>query len=455
MASNPRRWSLIILSPWSEPREQILETGSTLLGRQSDNTIVIVDDSASRCHAEIAYAADPDNLLLRDLNSTNGTFVNGERVTQPCPLQPRDCIRIGQHLLHVTRRVNRASPAALIYPVTRAVTRELILEGAEQHAILLHDVAARLNLILDLPQALEEVSQIVRIALGADKCEVVLAERFPYLAEMGLPTTIAQQAIEQRAMVAVLDTAAMATPMLAQSGQLLKIRSLICVPILIADQVAGLLYLYKTEGAARLFAEHDLPLALGISHQAALTIQRARLLEKVQQLEVWATTDDLTRVYNRRQFFMLGDREFHRARRFGRPLTALMLDVDRFKAVNDEYGHAAGDAILKAVAERCRAHLRDVDLLGRYGGDELVALLAETEAASAVTIAERCRQALADRPVDTPAGALAVTLCIGIATRTEQHVELAALLLEADAALYAAKRGGRNRVGPAPGPAQS
>src|SRR5205814_2057434 len=111
-----------------------------------------------------------------------------------------------------------------------------------------------------------------------------------------------------------------------------------------------------------------------------------------------------TGLQNRRRFFELAEREWNRAGRGGSPLTALMLDVDYFKHINDRCGHAAGDEVLIAVGRRCQQELRSVDVLGRYGGDELVALLPDSAMVDAVSVAERVRAAVADDPVMTDVG---------------------------------------------------
>jgi diguanylate cyclase len=158
-----------------------------------------------------------------------------------------------------------------------------------------------------------------------------------------------------------------------------------------------------------------------------------------------ATVDPLTGLHNRRSFFELAEREWSRAARNGAPLTALMLDVDHFKHINDRCGHAAGDEVLIAVARRCQQELRSVDVLGRYGGDELVALLPESAMVDAVNVAERVRIAVADEPVPTDLGPIEVHVSVGVATAASGATSLRALLSQADAALYAAKANGRNQ----------
>ena len=158
-----------------------------------------------------------------------------------------------------------------------------------------------------------------------------------------------------------------------------------------------------------------------------------------------ATVDPLTGLHNRRSFFELAEREWTRTARSGAPLTAVMLDIDHFKAINDRCGHAAGDEVLTAVARRCAAQLRSVDVLGRYGGDELVALLPDSATVDAVTVAERVRAAMADTPVPTDIGPIEVHVSIGVATAAGGATTLRSLLSQADAALYTAKSHGRNQ----------
>jgi len=438
-------WILTLRSPASEPHEYVLNPGKTTLGRKPDNDIVIVDDSASRLHAEIFCQGDL--AVVSDLASTNGTFVNRERLTQPHTLRPEDQIRIGQHVGSLAFRDDH-NPSALVaaLAVTRSLTRDLLLESVDQHAILMYEIAGRLNTILDLDDALREVSDLMRVAMGVDKCEVILAERFGQLGELGFPTSIARQAIEQRAVIMIPDISARAEPVPGKSALLLGIRSVLCVPVLLEQAVVALLYVYKTNPAARPFDQHDVQLAVAISHQAALTIQRAQLLEKARAFEQRATTDSLTGLHNRQQIQELAEREFQRARRLGHSLAALMVDIDNFKQVNDTYGHAAGDQVLRAVAACAQSNLREIDLLGRYGGDEFVVLLLETELGAARRVAERIRAAVADRPVDIDQGPLQVTMSVGVALCAEECPNVAGLVNDADVALYAAKKAGKNQV---------
>ncbi|RZS57092.1 sensor domain-containing diguanylate cyclase [Sphaerotilus mobilis] len=172
--------------------------------------------------------------------------------------------------------------------------------------------------------------------------------------------------------------------------------------------------------------------------------ERKRLEAQLEQL---ARTDPLTGLGNRRDFEERALHELQRARRLDRPLAVLMLDVDRFKQVNDLHGHAVGDQVLQGVAQACRAQLRDIDLLARLGGEEFAVLLPETWQTEAVDVAERLRASIATQAVTLPSGLMVpCTVSIGVASRETADDVVATILSRADQALYAAKRAGRNRV---------
>ena len=163
-----------------------------------------------------------------------------------------------------------------------------------------------------------------------------------------------------------------------------------------------------------------------------------------------ASTDPLTGVSNRRYFMAQAEQELRRSRRFARRLSVMMIDVDHFKQVNDTHGHATGDGVLQAIVHHALDSLRQSDLLGRFGGEEFAVILPETELAAAVEVAERLRHAIAARPLVVDAGqkkgAIPSTVSVGVAQLRAGDATVDALLQRADAALYAAKHNGRNRV---------
>jgi diguanylate cyclase (GGDEF)-like protein len=123
-----------------------------------------------------------------------------------------------------------------------------------------------------------------------------------------------------------------------------------------------------------------------------------------------------------------------------------MIDIDHFKEINDQYGHAEGDQVLRALTEQCRQYIRDVDILGRYGGEEFVILLPESNTAQAAQVAERLRNQVSNRPTPTADRLHHITVSIGVKTLDSQVSSLEELLAAADEALYQAKRAGRDQV---------
>lgn len=175
------------------------------------------------------------------------------------------------------------------------------------------------------------------------------------------------------------------------------------------------------------------------------------LKQAQSQLETLATTDPLTGALNRRAIAMRGSAELKRVARTESSFAALLLDIDHFKRVNDEHGHLAGDRVLQAVSRACQAALREVDVFGRWGGEEFVALLPETGHDGAVAVAERLRVAIAALCVEDDAGRpIRPTVSVGVAGWQPGGDTLEALLSRSDAALYVAKATGRNRVCVAP-----
>jgi diguanylate cyclase (GGDEF)-like protein len=166
----------------------------------------------------------------------------------------------------------------------------------------------------------------------------------------------------------------------------------------------------------------------------------------MRALEEMVHVDSLTKLFNRRHFDLALEREIARAQRQQLPLSLVMVDVDRFKSVNDAYGHVSGDEVLCHVAEIMRASARKSDVLARYGGEEFVLILVGTPSDRARQVAERVRKAVEDQPVRLGAkGSIPVTISLGVADYDGAEAPLA-LIERADAALYRAKAGGRNQV---------
>ncbi len=218
--------------------------------------------------------------------------------------------------------------------------------------------------------------------------------------------------------------------------------SWLAMPLIANNEVIGLLALDSTE--ANFYDDHHLKLAELFAGHVSLAIEKARMFEDVR---VMAITDGLTGAGNRHSLQMQGPFFFEKAKRDRRRLFALMVDIDFFKRVNDQYGHDVGDVLLKAVALMIRNCLRPYDLFFRYGGEEFLVLLPDCDHESALNIAERIRHSVESECVEGCAGAPQATVSVGLGSVVPKAaMSLSDLIKVSDLALYEAKETGRNRV---------
>jgi len=178
-------------------------------------------------------------------------------------------------------------------------------------------------------------------------------------------------------------------------------------------------------------------------YQTSAALENAVLLEKIKHM---AITDEMTGIYNRRGINEYGQHEVDVANRLGRPLSAIMFDLDHFKIVNDTYGHLIGDQVLIEIVRRSKEVIREMDLFGRYGGEEFLLLIIDAGVNQSSAIAERVRRAVADTPIHTDAADLPVTISLGVTALTPETRTIEDMIQAADLALYTAKNEGRNKV---------
>ena len=210
----------------------------------------------------------------------------------------------------------------------------------------------------------------------------------------------------------------------------------VAYPIFIHKKIFAILILVDVD-------KKDAPLLSILVERFASETQRVKLYQKVETL---AITDGLTGVYVRRHLVERLEEEVERAKRFGFKLSFLMIDIDYFKHFNDRYGHLVGDVVLKQVAETVKKSVREIDLVGRYGGEEFGVLLIDTDQEGAFFVAERIRRAVADKVFKAYDESLKVTISVGCSSYSEKISDVDLLVDTADSALYQAKRQGRNRV---------
>ncbi len=220
------------------------------------------------------------------------------------------------------------------------------------------------------------------------------------------------------------------------------IRSWLGVPLIFQGKTIGLLAIDSSEPDD--FSEDDVKIAAEFANQVAVALENARIFQETQ---TQAITDPLTGLYNRRGLFELGKVEFARSIRLDHSFSAIMLDLDHFKNINDEHGHSAGDLVLCEFASRCKGCIREIDYIGRYGGEEVIILLPDTSVKACQIVAERLRKAIANLPIRISEELeINVTASLGVACRDENTTNLEMLIARADQAMYVAKHKGRNRV---------
>jgi diguanylate cyclase (GGDEF)-like protein len=246
---------------------------------------------------------------------------------------------------------------------------------------------------------------------------------------VGLGEGITGTAVSQQEMIvsadAHLDPRARHVPGTEQRPE-----TIVCVPLTARGMPLGALSLYR-HGSRRAFSAYEVELAAHFADVAAVALQNANTLAELQRL---ATTDDLTGLANRRRFHQELERQIANARRHKIPLSLLLLDLDKFKQVNDRHGHQRGDNVLRTVGEAITSRLRAGDLSARLGGDEFAVLLPHTTYAQALTLASELQACIeASAPIATP-----LTLSIGTASYT--HGGGDELISCADTHLYTAKR---------------
>jgi two-component system cell cycle response regulator len=218
------------------------------------------------------------------------------------------------------------------------------------------------------------------------------------------------------------------------------------VPLLAHDLLVGILLVGRKEGS-RGYPAEEIDLLDLLARHVATVFENVRLFES-------ATYESLTGLLRRETILEQLGRELERVRRYGRPLTIAMADLDHFKEVNDRHGHLAGDALLRRISQVAVAGLRSTDWMGRYGGEEFLLVLPETDIEGASQVAEKIRGLVQKTCVEMEDGTLArVTISIGLAELgdvppKEGRITARDLIAAADRSLYEAKHGGRNRVFP-------
>ncbi len=231
------------------------------------------------------------------------------------------------------------------------------------------------------------------------------------------------------------------SPQVRMRRRATKAGSIVVVPLIHRGRPLGAVTIIN-DTASTEFGAGEAELLESIAAQMASAVAGALAYDEAKRL---SETDSLTGLTNRRKFFEIADHQIQQARRYGRPLSMIVVDIDDFKTVNDNYGHDVGDQVIAGVGTGIAATLRSVDVAGRFGGEEFVILLPETPLRGSVETAERLRQLRAEGPIVTSKGSINVTISGGVA-QLGPGENAAQLFTRADRALLDAKQRGRNRI---------
>ena len=213
------------------------------------------------------------------------------------------------------------------------------------------------------------------------------------------------------------------------------VHSIVCIPMVVYSDVIGVINV-TNKRYGKDFTDEDVEMLKAVADQAAVAINKAQLWDM-------AVTDSLTGLYVRRYFMVKLQEELHRAQRYNNILSIVMADLDRFKNINDTYGHDAGDRVLRTIGKFLQQNVRDVDVVARYGGEEFVIMIPEAANDAAHILSERLRKNLSELKFENLPS---VTVSLGIATFPHDGNDPEDLIKKADAAMYAAKRAGRDQV---------
>jgi diguanylate cyclase (GGDEF)-like protein len=223
---------------------------------------------------------------------------------------------------------------------------------------------------------------------------------------------------------------------------LTTIESWMGIPIIFKNKIVGILTLDSTE--KNIYTKYHCDISLSFAYHAGMAIENAKLYGKTKQL---ASIDPLTNLYNRRSFFELANISYDKCKSLLHPISAIMIDIDDFKKINDNLGHHTGDLVLRRLSKVCLENLSNPHILGRFGGEEFIVLLPDTSLEEAEIIGERLRSAIENNPIIIrKSDSIPITASLGVACITPTTQDLDYLFIQADKAMYQAKAMGKNKV---------
>jgi diguanylate cyclase (GGDEF)-like protein len=361
--------------------------------------------------------------------------------------------------LHMTPLVSHGTVVtgwvAVLYDITRIKTAETAAVEARRVAETLREAGLTLSSKLGFQQISAVILDLLRRVIPYDVGAFLTVEGAELkLAAIKQPMESASLIGETYPMtgsrlchMAVQHKRPLTSPVAGPEDILLpllpnwEVRSFLGAPVVFQDRVTGLVALYNS--TSRAFTEADARVAELFAGQVAIALDNSRHVEAMEKL---AVTDELTGLYNRRAFDGMGAKEVERARRYKRPLSLILFDIDHFKDVNDSYGHPVGDHVLQVLTRLVTKTTRSTDIVCRFGGEEFIVLMPEAGREEGLAMAERLRQEISRMTIVTAGGTLSLTVSLGLAELLPEDESLENLIARADRAMYQAKAAGRNTI---------
>jgi diguanylate cyclase (GGDEF)-like protein len=476
----------------------VVKDPSVQIGRGPANQVCLDEPSVSRNHARI-YKED-DQYLIEDLQSRNGTWINGNIIESGVKIrvQAGVPIAIGNVLMSLGKKctadrlpsqyaISIQHPGDDSHKPSTAADRRA---KQKKELELIYDISLQLMGSLDLNELCgKALDSIIGLLKRIDSGFVFLfdpdsgklnkiASRFKEGNTEDAPRhsrSLVRRAVKEGKAIMMLDTSTENKADLSESMEKIGVKSVICVPLVGKMGTRGAIYL-QSVSVTHGFRKDDLLFLTNMSTPIALAIENALLYarskraeERLQKasneleqevmnrtselkrardgLKKLSITDGLSGLYNYRYLIYSVESELKRAIRYGRILALLLIDIDYFKNLNDTYGHQCGDYVIKTVGKLLKSNVRATDFVARYGGDELAVMLIETNAESALEVAEKLKQKIGSHIFQWQTKELSVNVSIGLATAPAPGIQQVSHLVEAaDRALYQAKRAGRNAV---------
>ncbi|MBS4031548.1 MAG: diguanylate cyclase [Clostridiales bacterium] len=424
----------------------------------------------------------PYNLISRAVAEKRPIFLENIRSEESSPYLPVELARninsaaaiplytgneLVATLLLNSRRKRRFSATKVQFITSVAQALGLALEKARLYhqvssekrtMFVLNEITKVINSSLDLQEIYENFAVKIRELIDYDRCVIVLIEEDKMNVRVFLLAATHQTTLPEGQILPLANTSVewvlqhkrpqfendlSVNRLFYEDDALFKegIRSAVRIPIRVKDEIIGVFILNSRRPGN--YSEQDLDILEPIVEHLALSLEKYLLF---QQVSVLSLTDELTGLGNRRLLRQEMERELRRADRYDRNFSLLMADIDFFKRINDTYGHLDGDQVLKQLAEIVHDHVRDIDTCIRYGGEEFLVILPETDLDGAVAVAEKIRGTVEQAVFQIGRNKIQITVSLGIAVYPIHAVTDEALLQRADDALYHAKINGRNRI---------